>query len=106
MKKQYNKLVRDKIPTIINNNGGKCEYVVLSDKEYKQKLQEKLLEEVHEYLENPSLEELADISEVLLAILYQRGDNLDTLTDARIKKMNERGRFHDRIMLLWSDDNK
>jgi len=69
----YNKLIRDKIPQIIKQTGKNCTIAILSDEEYIKKLNEKLLEEVKEYLESGSVEELADISDVIHAILeYKR----------------------------------
>ena len=51
--KTYNKLVRDKIPEIIMNNGAKsCKTRVLSNEEYLSSLNTKLQEEMKEYLES------------------------------------------------------
>ena len=61
MEKIYNKLVRDRIPEIIEADGRKCETVILSDEEYIAALDKKLSEELAEYLESGSLEELADL---------------------------------------------
>ena len=70
MKKTYNKLVRDKIPEIINSKpNAKCKTQILSDEEFAKQLNIKLQEEVKEYLESDSVEELADVEEVLRAIL-------------------------------------
>ena len=71
--KVYNKLIRDKIPAIMTEKGKSFSIHIASRKEYEQKLKEKLLEEVNEFLEDPCLEELADVAEVfgaLLSVLY------------------------------------
>ena len=70
MRKEYNKLIRDKIPAIMQAQNKKFKVHEADEKEFQRKLQEKLLEEVTEFLENPCIEELADIQEVLNALLY------------------------------------
>ena len=63
--KIYNKLVRDKIPEIINSDNGVAITRTLHDVEYLNELNKKLQEEVKEYLEADNIEELADIVEVI-----------------------------------------
>ena len=58
---QYNKLVRDRIPEIIEASGKRCVCSTLSDEEYLARLDEKLNEELAEYQESKSMEELADL---------------------------------------------
>jgi len=65
---KYNKLVRDKIPEIIKDNGNIPITHIASNEEYKEKLKTKLKEEVNEFLEESNKEELADILEVIYAI--------------------------------------
>ena len=48
MKKEYHKLVRDRIPEIIRKSGNECEFVILSEAEYRQALRQKLIEEAGE----------------------------------------------------------
>lgn len=67
--KIYNKLVRDKIPEIIENNNEICKIRILSNEEYLAELNKKIQEEMKEYLESGDIEELADLEEVLRAIL-------------------------------------
>jgi len=95
--KKYNKLVRDKIPEIIKSKGKTCITVTATQKVYLQKLREKLLEEANEFFENPSLEELADVQEVVCAI--ENAYNWDSLLLARLDKRIERGSFKKRIIL-------
>lgn len=65
----YNKLVRDRIPEIIELDGRKCTTEVLSDDCWLQVLDAKLDEELSEYQENKALEELADLLEVMQAVV-------------------------------------
>ncbi len=74
---KYDKLVRDKIIEIIEVKGGKALWHTASDDEYRDKLKEKLLEEVKEFLEAENKEEMADIFEVITAILAERGWNIE-----------------------------
>lgn len=102
--KIYNKLVRDKIPRIIASSGAVCTTKVLSDPEYLQALDKKLTEELAEYHRDQSLEELADLLEVIYAAAKARGCDARTLDIIRAKKAAKRGRFDDKIMLLSVED--
>ena len=90
------KLVRDKIPEIIKANGEGPVTHVATDTEYEQTLRDKLREEVHEYFTDPSLEELADIQEVINALAALHEGNLEKV---RRQKREERGGFEKRIIL-------
>lgn len=99
MEKIYNKLVRDKIPEIIEADCRKCETLVLSDEEYITALDKKLSEELAEYLESGGLEELADLTEVIRAVTVARGHTLAELEEVRMKKAEARGGFDNKIFL-------
>jgi predicted house-cleaning noncanonical NTP pyrophosphatase (MazG superfamily) len=71
----------------------------LSDEQYIAKLNEKLLEEIKEYLESGSVEELADAGEVMHAILAYIGISVEEFQELRMKKHNERGGFSKKILL-------
>ena len=97
--KVYNKLVRDNIPAIIESTGKKFTCHIASDEEYQEKLQEKLLEEVNEFLEDPSLEEMVDVFEVLGTLLWNMGYSEADFDRARDEKNFKRGAFDSRIIL-------
>ena len=99
--KIYNKLVRDKIPEIIEADGKTCKTRILSDEEYIASLEAKLNEEVAEYQADKNLEEMADVLEVLQAICIARGYSLVELEALRKKKASERGGFADKIFLEY-----
>ena len=65
---KYHKLVRDRIPEIIMQSGKRPVYSILSEEAYLAKLDEKLNEELAEYQERKSMEELADLLEVIRAV--------------------------------------
>ena len=101
--KVMNKLVRDKIPEIIEADGRTCKTHILSDEEYLFALEEKLNEEVAEYQKDKNLEEMADVLEVLQAICIARGYTLEELEALRKKKADERGGFSEKIFLESTD---
>lgn len=84
--KIYNKLVRDKIPEIIEADGKICATHILSEEEYIAALEAKLNEEVAEYQTDKNLEEMADVLEVLQSICVARGYTLEELEAVRAKK--------------------
>lgn len=101
--KTYHKLVRDRIPEIIKADGKTCVCETLSDEEYTRLLDQKLNEELAEYQESKSLEELADLLEVMQAVVRARGWTLDELEQVRADKAAERGGFAKKILLkeVW-----
>ena len=101
--KVYNKLVRDKIPEIIKNNGEEPNTRILSDEEYLSELNKKLQEEMKEYLESGDIEELADLEEVLLAILDAKNISHEEFEKIRLEKVKKRGAFKKKIFLESTD---
>ena len=94
------KLVRDKIPSIIEESGKQAHVrVAASDKEYASLLCQKLQEEGNEFLEDPSVEEAADLYEVLRAMCDLNAISLDDVVNVADNKRNERGGFSSRIVL-------
>ena len=91
--KKYDKLVRDKIPEIIHDQGKGVCFRVLSDAEFKEYLVKKLYEEVTEFCESRSLEELADITEVIYALAEVNGYSVFDLGRMRRAKLREKGGF-------------
>ena len=100
MKKIYNKLVRDRIPEIIMASGAECKTEILSDERYVEMIDKKLDEELAEYHKDKSLEELADLVEVIYAATLARGYTIDELEAVRVKKATERGAFAKKILLI------
>lgn len=97
--KVYNKLVRDKIPKIITEDNRKAITKTLNDEEYLKELNRKIQEEVEEYLESDSVEELADIVEVIYGILNAKNISIEEFEDVRKSKVQKRGAFKERIFL-------
>ena len=97
---EYHKLVRDKIPEMIREQGETPLFRILEQEEYLKELDRKLDEEIREYQEDKSLEELADVFEVMLAICKARGYSEQELRDVNEKKHAKRGGFEDRIYLI------
>lgn len=99
MIKQYHKLVRDRIPEIIEADGRTCVCETLSDEDYISLLDQKLNEELAEYQESKSLEEMADLLEVMWAVVKARGWTLKELEQVRAGKAAKRGGFEKKILL-------
>ena len=95
----YNKLVRDRIPEIIENEGKLCIVETLSDDEYQKMVDAKLDEELAEYRKDQNLEELADLLEVLYAATKARGYSLAELEACRKAKEEKRGAFEKKLFL-------
>lgn len=96
---RYDKLVRDKIPDIIREKGGAPVTHVADDAEYAEKLKAKLLEEANEYAAADSLEEMADVFEVITAIMELKGWTIEGVVVEQQKKRDERGAFKGRVIL-------
>ena len=100
----YNKLVRDRIPEIIEDSGKTAFSHILNDDEYILELDRKLNEECAEYQADKSIEELADMLEVMYAIVDARGYSVSELEKIRKEKAEKRGGFKNRIFLEKVDD--
>ena len=94
------KLVRDKIPEIIMADGKKPITTILDNDEYLCELDKKLNEEISEYQADKSIEELADVLEVMFAICCARGHSVEELMEVRNIKREKRGGFEKKI--FWS----
>lgn len=104
--RNYNKLVRDRIPEIVRQNGRECVAVTMSEAEYRQALLEKLIEEAQEAATaSPQnlVAELADLYEVIDAVMVAYGIEREFVLKEQERKRTERGGFDKRIRLLWTD---
>ena len=97
--KKYCKLVRDRIPEIIESSGKRCVTEILSDEEYIRMIDAKLDEELAEYHQDQNVEELADLLEVIYAAAIARGSTLEQLEEIRAEKAEKRGGFAKKILL-------
>ena len=100
---EYNKLVRDKIIDIIAEKGEHAVYHTANDIEFKEQLHKKLQEEVAEFLESESKEEMADIFEVIHALLMIYNWKIEDIIEVQKQKRDERGGFAGRIILERTD---
>lgn len=97
---KYDKLVRDGIPRLIAESGKKVTFRILDDVEFKEYLEKKLDEEVAEFHESKSIEEIADIMEVLIALVDAYNFDEDEMRCYRHNKKVKLGGFNKRICLL------
>jgi len=107
MRKEYHKLVRDRIPEIIRQSGEHREVVELDASDYQQALRQKLVEEAQEAeiaSEGDLVIELADLCEVMEALMSASGIREETVRQVQAKRRTERGGFTRRLLLLWIED--
>jgi predicted house-cleaning noncanonical NTP pyrophosphatase (MazG superfamily) len=105
--KRYGKLVRDRIPEIIERAGKTATWRELGDGEFRLALKAKALEEAQELFDaddDALLSELADLDEVVAAILTTYGYSREELEMVRAKKNEDRGAFMHRLFLKSVSD--
>ncbi len=93
------KLVRDKVPSILLKLGKRPVFHIASKKEYWLRLKDKLLEEAREFHKSGNTEELADVLEVLDAILIFKLYSRSKINEVKSKKAKQRGKFVKGIIL-------
>lgn len=97
---ECNKLVRDKVPSIISRDGRFCKFKIIEDDdEYLEFLKHKLLEEAEEFVKDPSIEELVDVYEVIVALLSYSKVPLRDLFELAVRKRKYAGGFTARVFL-------
>lgn len=97
---KYNKLVRDKIPQNIQVLGKKCNYYVLEEEKYKKELDKKLLEESNEFIVDHSIEEMADLIEVIESIKKSHNLENEEIEKVRLEKKAKKGGFEEKLYLV------
>lgn len=107
MKKFYHrKLIRDKIPEIIEADNGKYELRVMEEDEFRKELKKKLIEEVKEVIEAEKSElgkELADVLELIKSIAESENISFELIEEKQKQRREERGGFKKKLFLIWSD---
>lgn len=105
----YNKLVRDRIPQIIESTGKNYSTRILEQEEYISELKKKSHEELYEYIsaknDENAIEELADLLEIIHALAKCHGATFETVEKVRKEKLERRGGFDDRILLIEVEDD-
>ncbi|UNC91280.1 nucleoside triphosphate pyrophosphohydrolase [Candidatus Contubernalis alkaliaceticus] len=104
MKIFYNKLVRDRIPEIIEGEEKKTNIRIADQEEYFRLLKDKLVEEVDEFLDSDSPQELPDILEVVIALGSIYGLSFKDLSEMAEENKNARGGFNNMIVLVSVDE--
>lgn len=102
-----NKLVRDKIMSIIETYGSKFEWKTLDDVEFLEQLKLKIVEEASEVCaaktQESIIEEMADVLEVMLALCQLLGCSFDDVIAAQRKKLEQRGGYQDRKYVITAE---
>ncbi|WP_449623118.1 nucleoside triphosphate pyrophosphohydrolase [Robertmurraya sp. Marseille-Q9965] len=104
----HNKLVRDRIPEIIEKTGKEFSTRILDNDEYITELRKKSFEELQEYMNSKTnddaLEELADILEIIYALCEYHGTDFHKVEEIRKQKAERRGGFKEKIFLMDIED--
>ncbi|MEG3439835.1 nucleoside triphosphate pyrophosphohydrolase [Pannus brasiliensis CCIBt3594] len=109
VREEHDKLVRDKIPEIIEKSGCNYGIATFSDEEYRRAIGAKLLEETREVVASLDgapdklIEELADLYEVIDTLLDVTGIDREQIAREQREKRERRGGFQGRIRLLWTE---
>jgi predicted house-cleaning noncanonical NTP pyrophosphatase (MazG superfamily) len=104
----HNKLIRDRIPEIIQASGREFAVETMDEAEFERALREKLVEEAQEAAAANSVEvvaELADLCEVMEALMAVYGIDGEAVLAEQKRRRSDRGGFSRRIRLLWSEAN-
>jgi len=104
LKMKYNKLVRDRVPELIEESGRKQVSRTLNEDEYEQALMDKIVEEIEEYRVSNNEEEIADIYEVLDCLVKLKDYEPMHIDYLRLIKREARGSFQKRILLEEVED--
>ena len=99
MSREYDKLVRDRVPAVVRENGERPVTHRVDGDAYRDRLADKLVEEAEEYAESRDVEELADVLDVVAAIREARDVDAEELAEPRAAKAAERGRFTEGVVL-------
>jgi predicted house-cleaning noncanonical NTP pyrophosphatase (MazG superfamily) len=106
----YNKLVRDRIPEIIEYTGKKFLTRILNNEEYITELKKKSFEELQEYVQTTNnedaIEELADLLEIIHTLAEYHGSSIQMIEEVRKVKAEKRGGFKEKIFLLEVEDEQ
>ena len=107
MKKHYRKLIRDRIPQIMDDACVRYDVRRIDEAEYGTALRAKLIEEATEAAEAPRNElvkEIADVMEVVHALAELEGIDLRDVENTRMARLRLRGGFAERLLLAWAED--
>ena len=100
---ELNKLVRDKVPSLITKDGGSYSLKLLSPLEHQHEITKKLFEELNEYIvatsKEEAIEELVDIVELIYAAVKLHDVSLEEFEEIRLNKKKKKGDFEKGIYL-------
>ena len=107
MRRTYDKLIRDRIPELMDADGVRYQVDVLDDAAFRAALLEKLVEEAGEVRvaegRSERVKELADVLEVVEALLEVEGVGWDEVRGVQEERRASRGGFQRRLRLRWTE---
>lgn len=108
MRQEYHKLVRDRVPALLSKKGIQYETCTLSTREYREALRKKLMEEAKEVADAEEVNlavEIADLLEVIDALMEAYGIQQEEVFLAQDEKRAEKGDFQEQTELVWTENN-
>lgn len=89
--RNYDKLIRSKILKQLEDKGIKYGFRVVDTEGHRAALRQKLVEEAQEFQKDPSLEEMADVLQVVLTLAKEYGYTAQKLEEKRLEKLKKNG---------------
>lgn len=106
VRKEHNKLVRDRIPAILESQQVKFGIEEMTQADYCQALRQKLIEEAQEAAKAVEIDlvaELADLCEVIDATMGAYGIERNQVLACQMQRRIDRGAFSQKLRLLWTE---
>lgn len=100
---ELRKLVNDKVPELLKAKGVDAKFHKANDDEFELELLEKLREEVLEFKNAKSIEQLTDLEIVVETVIEHMGWDRATIDKVKAQRLQDKGGFKERLILESTD---